>query len=356
MKLQKNRFPQQPDKSWLSINGFLETSLRVMRNAPCPQGCSKKKRTILQHISAILSEILMKNRTTLPSINFLPLLILAMLVNTLAQTVHETGHHLVYQVMGHEPVWAFTKVVQMSETTPSQPEEWTQKTYPDGTTNWSRVSSLPTGNVEESASAAAGPLAGLLSAILGFFMARRSVSVTFKQGWLAYVLTISLVAVLYYLRAPMRTSGDEYDIAVNFGIAKGFIEFPLAHGYLTCLALRMGELSTWRTRFVWLGATLFGSILTGIPMASIDPIIITQVDAGNSWIQPVIGYSLPVFRTIVLTFFGVWAWGRWQEGELNGCCLATPGPSPVSSHPFEEVLSLEEFFSVMNVWICGNFG
>jgi len=49
-------------------------------------------------------------------------------------------------------------------------------------------------------------------------------------------------------------------------------------------------------------------------MASIDSIIIDQVDIGNSWFQPVIGYSLPVFLTIVITFFGVWAWTRWQEG------------------------------------------
>ena len=60
-------------------------------------------------------------------LRILPLFILAMLVNILAQAVHETGHHMVYQVTGHEPVWAFTKVVQMSETTPSHPDEWAKK-------------------------------------------------------------------------------------------------------------------------------------------------------------------------------------------------------------------------------------
>jgi len=69
------------------------------------------------------------------SASFLSLLVLAMLVNILVQAVHETGDHLVYQVKGHEPVWAFTKVVQMSETTPSHPDEWTQIAYPDGATN-----------------------------------------------------------------------------------------------------------------------------------------------------------------------------------------------------------------------------
>ncbi|MCP4416076.1 MAG: hypothetical protein GY805_05615 [Chloroflexi bacterium] len=37
-------------------------------------------------------------------IRFLPLLILVMLINILSQTPHETGHHMVYQLMGHEPV------------------------------------------------------------------------------------------------------------------------------------------------------------------------------------------------------------------------------------------------------------
>ena len=245
-------------------------------------------------------------------LRFLPLLLLAMLVNILAQAAHETGHHLVYQVMGHEPVWAFTKVVQMSDP-PTNPVDWVEITNPDGSSNWLKVSSMPTGKVENALMAAAGPLSGLFSAVLGLFMTRRSVKVASKQTWLAYVLTISLVAVLYYLRAPMRTGGDEFDIAVNLGIAKTFIEIPLALGYLACLALGLRELSTWRTRLIWLGTILLGSILTGILMAFIDPVIIVQVDAGNPWFQPVIGYSLPVLLTVILAVFGVWAWVRWQE-------------------------------------------
>lgn len=245
---------------------------------------------------------------------FLPLLVLAMLVNILAQAVHETGHHLVYQAMGHEPVWAFTKLVQMSETTPLHPDEWKMKIYPDGTTNWEKLSSLPTSSVEQAVAAAAGPLAGLLSAILGLVMLRRSTKVTAKQVWLAYTISISLVAVLYYLRAPMRTGGDEYNIAVSLGVVKSLVEIPLALGYLACLVLGLRELPTWKIRFAWLGTILLGSIATGLPMVMLDPIIIAQVDAGNAWFQPVIGYSLPVFITIVLTFLGIWYWSRWQVG------------------------------------------
>jgi len=102
----------------------------------------------------------MKIETKLQSASFLSLLVLAMWVNILAQAVHEAGHHLVYQVMGHGPVWAFTKVVQMPETTPSHPDEWIVKTYSAGVTTWLKVSSLPTGNMEEAIVAAAGLLAG----------------------------------------------------------------------------------------------------------------------------------------------------------------------------------------------------
>lgn len=247
-------------------------------------------------------------------LRFLPLLVLAMLVNILAQAVHETGHHLVYQVMGHEPVWGFTRLVQMSDTTPSNPGEWTQKTYPDGTTNWLKVSSLPGGKAEEAAAAAAGPLAGLLGAVLGLVMSRRSIKVTSKQVWLAYALTASLVAVLYYVRSPMRSGGDEFDVAVQLGIARSLIEIPLTLGFVTCLVLGLRELPAWHTRFVWLGTILLGGIATGLPMAMIDPIIFAKVDAGNPWFQPVIGYSLPVFLTVILALFGVWIWARWQEG------------------------------------------
>lgn len=248
---------------------------------------------------------------------FLPLLVLAMLFNILAQAVHETGHHMAYQMMGHEPVWAFTKVVQLSETMPRYPDEWTKKTYPDGEINWLKVSSLPSGAMEEATMAVVGPLLGLLSAVLGLVMSRRSRNFTSKQAWLVYTLAISLVAVLYYLRASMRTGGDEYDVAMNLGIAKTFVEIPLAFGYLACLVFGLRELPTWRIRLTWLGTILLGTIATGIPMVMLDQFIISQVDAGNPLFQPVIGFSLPVFTTIILTFFGVWAWIHWQEGVLK---------------------------------------
>lgn len=229
----------------------------------------------------------MNTNLKLGSIGFMPLFFLSMLVNIIAQAVHETGHHTGYQVMGHEPVWVFTKVVQMWEL-PSNPYEWVEITNSDGSSNWLKVSSMPTGKTEKAILAAAGPLLGLLSAIPGLVMSRRSARVTSKQAWLAYTLSISLAAVLYYLRASMRTGGDEYEIAVSVGVAKTIVEIPLALGYLTCLVLGLRELPVWKVRFMWLGTILLGAIATGLPMAFLDPILIVQVDAGNPWFQPVL--------------------------------------------------------------------
>ena len=36
------------------------------------------------------------------------------------------------------------------------------------------------------------------------------------------------MAVLYYARAPMRTGGDENDLAVQLGVARTAVEVPLA--------------------------------------------------------------------------------------------------------------------------------
>jgi len=249
-------------------------------------------------------------------LRFLPLLVLAMLVNILAQVTHETGHLLSYQLTGSETTWVFTKVAQMSEP-PTNPAEWTKITSPDGSSNWIKVNSMPTRKIEKAITAAAGPLLGLLGAAIGLVMSRRSTNITSKQIWLVFVIAISLAAVLYYLRAPMRTGGDEYDVAVNLGIAKSFIEIPFTLGYLACLVFGLLELPTWKIRFTWLGTILVGAIATALPMVLLDPFIITQVDAGNPWVQPILGYSLPVFITIVLAFVGLWAWSHWQDRILG---------------------------------------
>ena len=124
------------------------------------------------------------------------------------------------------------------------------------------------------------------------------------------------MAVLYYLRSPLWTGGDEYDIATRLGVVKSFIEIPLALTFLACLLLALRELPIWRIRLMWLSTVLLGSVATGLLMAMADPFVIAQVDAGNPWFQPILGYSRPVFVVIILTLLGIWVWFRWQDKEM----------------------------------------
>ena len=209
----------------------------------------------------------METGTKFHHIHSLPLLILAMLVNILSQAAHETGHHMVYQIMGRDPVWGFTKLVQIWETIPMHPNEWVETEGPEGERGWLKLSSAVESDIEKFFNTVAGPLAGLFSAALGLFIARRSKNNTWKQVGLAYTLSASLVAILYYLRSPMRSGGDEYVIAMFLGVPKLAIEIILALGFVTCLSFALRELPSWRIRLSWLGIIFLGAVVTGLLMA-----------------------------------------------------------------------------------------
>lgn len=117
--------------------------------------------------------------------------------------IHETGYRLVFQVMGRDPVWGFTKIVQIWDTPPSNPEGWTASNF-EGAPGWLKISSPQESNTEKMVSIAAGPLAGLLAAILGLVVMSKSKSISSKQLGLALTLSISIAAVLYYLRSASR--------------------------------------------------------------------------------------------------------------------------------------------------------
>jgi len=255
----------------------------------------------------------MNKQNEIHQISFWSLLVLAMLTNVVSQAVHETGHHIVYQLAGRGPVWGFTKLVQLWDTTPLYPDEWVEVTGVGGERGWKRLGSPVASKTEDMISTAAGPLAGLLGAALGLVIARRSEKRALRQIGLVLALNASLVAVLYYLRSPLRTGGDEYDIAVQLGTAKWTIELALGLAFALCLAFGLRQLLSWRFRLKWLGTILLGSVATGIPMASVDSLVISQVDAGNPWFRPLLGYALPVLVVNALALVGIWIWLRWQE-------------------------------------------
>jgi hypothetical protein len=254
----------------------------------------------------------MRAENNLHKIGFVSLLFLAMLVNILGQAIHETGHSLVFQVMGRNPVWGFTKIVQIWDTPPSNPEEWTKTSF-EGDPGWLKISSPQESSTEKAVSIAAGPLAGLLAAILGLALSKKGGSTAIKQIGLALTLSISFVAVLYYLRSPSRVGGDEYELAKLLSMSAAPINIFFGLGFGFCLFIAIRELPSWRTSLRWLGTVFLGSAATGAFLFFADNYVISQVNAGNPWFQPVLGYAFPVFLINILAFVGLWAWYTRQK-------------------------------------------
>ncbi|MBI5934835.1 MAG: hypothetical protein HY867_14115 [Chloroflexi bacterium] len=273
----------------------------------------------------------MNTKNQIHKLGFLSLLVLAMLVNILGQAIHEGGHLMVYQLMGRGPVWAFTSLIQLWDATPIHPDEWVETSW-DGERGWLKLNSPVSSKTERVISTAAGPLAGLVGAVLGLAIARRGKGLPLKQLGLVLALNASLVAALYYLRSPLRTGGDEYEIAMQLGVARSAIDIPLGLAFTLCLFLALREFPSWRTRLKWFGTVLLGSVATGLLMVGADPFIIAQVDAGNPWFQPMLGYSFPVFLVNGMTLLWIWIWCYWQKKQQM----------PLEHHQIEEQSKSEE--------------
>ncbi len=258
----------------------------------------------------------MKIENKVYQISFLSCLLLAMLVNILGQASHESGHSLVYQIMGRDPVWGFTKIVQIWDSPPMHPGEWVETSF-EGEPGWLKLSSPQESQTEEALSIAAGPLAGLFGAVAGLIIVKRGKDISIKQFGLVLTISISFVALQYYLRSGNRVGGDEYSLSQLFGIQPGFLNIPLGMAFAVCLYLALRELPDWRNKLKWLGTVILGSALTGSLMFMADDFVIAQVDAGNLWFRPVLGYAFPVFFVNVLALVGIWAWIRINKGDFN---------------------------------------
>ena len=230
-----------------------------------------------------------------------------MLVNILGQAIHETGHMLVFQVMGRNPVWGFTKMVQVWDAPPLNPEEWTETRF-EGDTGWLKISSPQESKIEKAASIAAGPLAGLAAAILGLVISKKGRSTAIKQIGLVFTLSISIAAVLYYLRSSSRVGGDEYELAKLMNIPSAPINIFLGLGFGLCLFFAVRALPTWQNIMRWLGTVFLGSAATGALLFFADNHVIAQVNTGNPWFHPVLGYAFPVLFVNILAIVGIWAW------------------------------------------------
>jgi hypothetical protein len=246
-------------------------------------------------------------------IGFWRLVLLTLMLNFIAQTMHEAGHWAVYETIGKGPTWGFLGLVQMwGDPPPLHPNEWIETTAPDGGKGWLRLASAPT-KTEEVAMNAAGPLASLLGVVLGLGLMRWNRNPSLKQMGLVLALIASLIMGLYYLRGASRTGGDEYFVAALLGIPKYTIDIPFGLAFIVAFILGVWSLGNWRTRFKWLGALLLGSLPVGVFLMYANILVFSQVNQGNPLFRPLLGFSLPVVFVNAAALFGLWIW--WKQAN-----------------------------------------
>ncbi|MEW6403862.1 MAG: hypothetical protein AB1649_18870 [Chloroflexota bacterium] len=241
-------------------------------------------------------------------ISFVRLLLLAAVLNVLAQAIHETGHMMIYQIYQRGPTWGFIGMVQVWDEPPREANGWVETSALDGSTGWLRLSSSPQGRTERLLAAAAGPLASLAGVILGLWVASKSRELVHKHVGLMLSLMTSFTMTAYYLRGPLRVGGDEFDIASELGISKASVDMAFGLAFVVCLVLSLRLLGTWRLRLTWLAAAIPGGMSTGLLLNIADQWVRDSVNLGSPFFQSIMGYSLPVLLTYAFAVMGIWVW------------------------------------------------
>jgi len=227
-------------------------------------------------------------------IGFWQLVILALLLNFVVQTIHEAGHWAVCETLGHGPVWGFTQLLQIwGDPPPIHPDEWITTIAPDGGEGWLRLASS-LGTNEFIIMLFVGPLASILGVVLGLSLMHWNRVPATKQMGLVMALIGSLIMSQYYLRGFSRMGGDEYFLAAKLGIPKYIIDIPFGLAFIIAFILGVWALGDWRTRLKWLGAIMLGSIPSGLFLFKANAIVLAQVNLGNPLFRPLLGWSLPV--------------------------------------------------------------
>jgi hypothetical protein len=247
-------------------------------------------------------------------LGFWQLVIMALLLNFIVQTIHEAGHWAVCETLGRGPVWGFTQLLQIwGDPPPLHPNEWTTILAPDGEKGWLKItSSLST--TQFIIMLAAGPLASISGVVLGLSMMHWSRIPVTRQMGLVMALIGSLIMSQYYLRGFSRMGGDEYFLAADLGIPKYIIDIPFGLAFITAFILGVRELGDWRTGLRWLGAIILGSVPSGLFLMKANGLILAQVNRGNPLFQPLLGWSLPVVIVNVTVCLVLWIW--WKRAKM----------------------------------------
>ena len=248
--------------------------------------------------------------------SFWKLVLISALVYSLVQAAHEAGHFTILAGLGYQPVWGFTKLVQIWDTPPQHPEQWLETTAPDGSRGWLKESAKP-GPTQELFALAGGPLASLLITILGLWLSRRGDSAFARRAGLLMALTCSFAMGMYYLRGPFRSGGDEGFMAAALGISKLWLDLPLGLIFAALFILALRQLPNTRDRLTWFGAMLLGNAPLILAFNLADSfLIIPQIDAGNIYFQPFLIMSLPVFMVNGALLAALILWWSY-ESKVN---------------------------------------
>ena len=249
-------------------------------------------------------------------IGFWQLVILALLLNFVVQTIHEAGHWAVLEISGRRPVWGFNQLIQIWDGKPVHPEEWTETTAPDGEKGWLRMSSA-SGKTEFNIMLVAGPLASLFGVVLALSLSRWNRNRAIRQMALMMALLSSLIMSVYYLRGFNRLGGDEYFLAANMGIPKYIIDIPFGLAFIIAFITGVWTLGDWRTRLKWFGAIVLGSIPSALFIVKANTIVQNQVDLDNPFFISLLGWSLPVLVVNVIACLALWLWWRRTNKIYN---------------------------------------
>jgi hypothetical protein len=219
------------------------------------------------------------------------------------QRLHETGHWFLMQLYQRGPTVGFLGLLQSWDTQPSNLNNWQVLTIPGGEQGWLRLSSLPQSSFEWISLMMMGQLFQIFAILLGLYVLYRSRNRLVKE--IAF-LTIFLNAFsqLFYMIVKLIniSGGDEYFATLYMDISPRLITGSFALFYCAIFVFSLHKLGEWPKRFKYLLAGLL-SFSVGPILGILDKKILQQSLLDNPFVQPIIGFSMPVLLLDIIIVF-----------------------------------------------------
>lgn len=111
-------------------------------------------------------------------------------------------------LLGNKPTWNVNSITQTWNSSPINSDNWFRYESESGDGGWLRAESFPRNNSFEFMLILMGPVFSLVLAISSTIFLNYN---SFKQLIFSFISILS--PLLYYLRGPFRSYGDEYIVA-----------------------------------------------------------------------------------------------------------------------------------------------